>query len=95
MDSLYRPRTMAESPVDTDELLRRFNRLIRELLQGETKRETFQRWEVDLLLDVQNCRIKEFAWEGVLRRYQQAVQRRIERGEAVPMKLSEFLGAKR
>ena len=95
MNSLYRPRTMAESPVDTDELLRRFNRLIRELLQGETRRETFQRWEVDLLLDVQNCRIKELAREGVLRRYQQAVQRRIERGEAVPMKLSEFLGAKR
>ncbi len=91
---MYRPRTMAKSSVDTDELLRRFNRLIKELLQGETKRETFQRWEVDLLLDGQNCRIEELAREGVLRRYQQAVQRRIERGEAVPMKLSEFLGAK-
>ncbi len=85
---------MAENPVDTDEILRRFNRLIRELLQGETRRETFQPWEVDLLLDIQNCQIKESAREGVLRRYQQAVQRRIERGGAVPMKLSEFLGPK-
>ena len=46
-------------------------------------------------LDGQDCRIEELAREGVLRRYQQAVQRRIERGEAVPIKLSEFLGAKR
>ncbi len=82
---------MAENSVDTDGILLRFNRLIRELLQGGTRRETFQRWEVELLLDMQSCQIREWVRYGVIRRYQWAVQRRIERGDTVPMKLSEFL----
>ena len=86
---------MADNSVDTDEMLLRFNRLIRELLKGGTRRETFQPWEVDLLLDMQGCRIGELAREGVLRRYQQAVQRQIRQGGTVPMKLSEFLAPRR
>jgi len=43
------------------------------LLQGGTSRESFQPWEVELLLDIQNCQIKESTREGVLRR--------IERGD--------------
>ena len=85
---------MAENSVDSDEILFRFNRLIAELLQRGTSRETFQPWEVDLLLDMQNCRIEESAWEGTLRRYQRAAQRQIEKGATVPMKLSEFLASK-
>jgi hypothetical protein len=85
---------MAKDSVDTDEILLRFDRLIGELLQGGTRRETFQPWEVDLLLDMQDCRIEESAREGVLRRYQRAVQRQIGRGDTVPMKLSEFLASK-
>ena len=86
---------MAENSVDTDEILCRFNRLIRELLQGGTRRESFQRWEVELLLDIQNCQIEKSARGDTLRRYQRAVQRQLERGGTVPMKLSEFLGPKR
>ena len=86
---------MAENSVDTDEILRRFNRLIRELLLGRASRETFQRWEVELLLDIHSCQIKESAREGVLRRYQQAVQRQVERGDTAPMRLSEFLASRR
>ncbi len=80
---------------DTYDVLLRFNRRIRELLQGRTSREAFQPWEVDLLLDIQDCQIDESAREGVLRRYQQAVRRQLERGGTVPMKLSEFLASKR
>jgi len=86
---------MADNSVDTDEMLLRFNRLIGELLKGGTRRETFQPWEVDLLLDMENCWIGESAREGVLRRYREAVQRQFERGGTVPMKLSEFLVTKR
>jgi len=95
MNSRYTRNAMVKRPVDTDEILLRFNRLIRELYQGGTGRETFQPWEVELLVDIQNCQIKDSAREGVLRRYQQAVQRRIARGDTVPMKLSEFLASKR
>ena len=84
-----------DNTVDSDEILLRFNRLIREVLQGRTRRETFHSWEVELLLDIENCQIKESAREGVLRRYQQAVQRQIRRGRTVPMKLSEFLAPRR
>ena len=78
-----------------EEIFARFNRLIGELLKGGTRRETFQPWEVELLLDIENCQIKESAREGVLRRYQEAVRRQLERGGTVPMKLSEFLAFKR
>ena len=86
---------MADNSVDTDEMLLRFNRLIGELLKGGTRRETFQPWEVELLLDMENCQIKESAREGTLRCYQQAVRRQLERGGTVPMRLSEFLAFKR
>ena len=69
MNSRHSRRAVAENSVDTDEILLRFNRLIRELLRGGTGRETFHPWEVDLLLDIRNCQIKQSAWEGVLRRY--------------------------
>ena len=85
---------MAENSVDSDEILFRFNRLIAELLQGRTRRETFRSWEVELLLDIQNFPIKESAREDTLRRYQRAVQRQIEKGATAPMKLSEFLASK-
>ena len=39
---------------------------------------------------MQDCRIEESAREGVLRRYQRAIQRQLERGGTVPMKLSQF-----
>ncbi len=87
--------TMAKDSVDTTDTLLRFNRLIRELLQGRATRESFQPWEIELLLDIEHCQIKESARDGVLRRYQQAVQRRIARGDTVLMKLSEFLASRR
>jgi hypothetical protein len=50
---------------------------------------------VELLLNIDSCQIKESAREGVLRRYQQAVRRQLERGGTVLMKLSEFLAFNR
>ena len=79
------PRAMCQRT--PEEISARFNRLIRELLHGRTSLETFQPWEVDLLLDMQNCRIQESTREGTLRRYREAVQRQIRRGGTVPMKL--------
>jgi hypothetical protein len=86
---------MANDSVDTTDIALQFNRLIRELLRGRASRETFQPWEVELLVDIHNCQIKESARENVLRRYQRVVQRRIAKGDTVPMKLSEFLGSRR
>jgi len=69
----------------------RFNRLIDEVLQGDTRRTCFKPWEVDLLLDIESCSIPHAKRKDLLRRYQKAVLRNMERGEARPLRLSEYL----
>lgn len=86
---------MTDQPANPEELLAQFNRLIRELLRGKINRNTFRPWEVDLLLDIENCSIRESSRDSVLRRYQKTVQRQMAKGAAAPMKLSEFLAGKR
>ncbi len=83
-----------EEKPSPDELLVQFNRLIRELLRGQINRNTFRPWEVELLLDAENCALRESSRDSTLRRYQKAVLRQLERGAEKPMKLSEFLGRK-
>jgi hypothetical protein len=85
---------MSEEAESSEEILAQFNRLIRELLRGQINRNTFRQWEVELLLDVENCSLRDSSRESTLRRYQKAVQRQIERGAREPMKLSDFLGRK-
>ena len=75
-------------------ILGQFNRLVRELLRGQINRNTFRPWEVELLLDIENCHLRESTKESILRRYQKAMHRRMERGGKGPVKLSEYLGRK-
>lgn len=83
---------MVQDLPDPEEILVQFNRLIRELLRGQISRNTFRPWEVELLLDIESCALRESSREGTLKRYQKAVQRQLTRGAVKPMKLSEFLG---
>lgn len=82
-----------ETP-NQEEIQGRFQRLIRELMRGEIKRNTFQPWEVELLLDIEGCNLRAGSKESTLRRYEKAVLRQLDRGAAAPMKLSEFLARK-
>ena len=85
---------MSEGPTDPEEALIQFNRLLRELLRGQINRNTFRPWEVELLLDIESCNLRDSSRENTLRRYQKAVQRQLLRGVTPPMKLSEFLSRK-
>ncbi len=85
---------MSEEAPSPETTLAHFNRLIREVLRGQMNRNTFQPWEVELLLDIESCNLREASKEGTLRRYQRAVQRQLERGAAAPMMLSDFLKRK-
>jgi len=76
---------------DDDAVLAQFNRLIQEVLRGNMARNTFRPWEVELLLDIEGCGLRDAARRETLRRYQRAVQRQMEKGGHVPMKLSEYL----
>lgn len=76
---------------DDDAVLAQFNRLIQEVLRGNMARNTFRPWEVELLLDIEACGLRDAARRETLRRYQRAVQRHMEKGGHNPLKLSEYL----
>jgi len=76
---------------DSEGVLARFNRLMRDLEKGVTARNCFRDWEVELLLDIAKCDFHESNRKRVLQRYRKAVERRLESGALRPMKLSEYL----
>ena len=84
---------MHESLPDSDAILAQFNRLIQELLRGNMHRNTFRPWEIELLLDIESCPLRDSARRETLRRYQRAVQKHMEKGARLPLKLSEYLEA--
>ena len=84
---------MHDSLPDSDAVLAQFNRLIQELLRGSMNRNTFRPWEVELLLDIEACNLRDSSRRETLRRYQRAVQRHMENGARLPLKLSEYLAA--
>jgi hypothetical protein len=72
-------------------MLNRFRRLIGELTRGQVNRNTFNAWEIDLLLDVGACEIEPRRRAEIFRQYQRAVEKQLEAGPGPPMKLSHFL----
>lgn len=86
---------MMDSLPDSETVLAQFNRLMQELLRGTMNRNTFRPWEIEVLLDIETCELKEAGKREILRRYQKAVQRHMERGARLPLKLSEYLDAQK
>jgi hypothetical protein len=84
-------RKMHEFAPDSDAILAQFNRLIQELLRGNMHRNTFRPWEIELLLDIEACNLRDSSRREMLRRYQRAVQRHLEKGGKAPLKMSEYL----
>jgi hypothetical protein len=82
---------MMDSLPDSETVLAQFNRLMQELLRGTMNRNTFRPWEIEVLLDIETCELKEAGKREILRRYQKAVQRHMERGARLPLKLSTYL----
>jgi|SRR5579862_4927692 len=86
---------MLAETLSSEAQLNRFNRLMQELIRGNMSRNTFQRWEIEILLDIDACQIREPVKRETLRRYQKAVQRAMERGAPTPLRLSEYLNGKK
>jgi hypothetical protein len=82
---------MSDFTPDTDALLLQFNKLMQDLLRGSMNRNTFRPWEIDLLLDIEGCNLRDANRREILRRYQKAVQRNVDRGATSLLKLSEYL----
>jgi hypothetical protein len=83
--------TTADDLVQLEIMLNRFNRLMSELARGVITRNTFQAWEVDLLLDIQGCALESRRRSETMRQYQRAVERQMEAGPGPPIRLSQFL----
>ena len=86
---------MLDSLPDSDTVLAQFNRLVGELLRGSVNRNTFRPWEIDVLLDIEMCNLRDSNKRETLRRYQKANQRYMEKGARLPLKLSEYLDAQK
>lgn len=74
--------------------LHQFNKLMQELLRGRIQRNTFQSWEVEVLLDIESCELRDANRREILRRYQKAANRYVDRGGRTLLKLSEYLDKK-
>jgi hypothetical protein len=86
---------MLVQTIDSEARLNRFNRLMQELIRGSMNRNTFQPWEIEILLDIETCQLREPVKRETLRRYQKAVQRSMEKGAQMPLRLSEYLSGKK
>jgi hypothetical protein len=86
---------MLVQTIDSEARLNRFNRLMQELIRGNMTRNTFQPWEVEILLDIDACQLREPVKRETLKRYQKAVQRSMEKGAPMPLRLSEYLEGKK
>ena len=80
---------------NSEAMLTRFNKLLQELVRGTMNRNTFQPWEIEILLDIEACNLKDAVGRETLRRYQKAVQRAMEKGARTPLRLSEYLSNKK
>ena len=81
----------AEEYEQRERQINRFRRLIGELLRGEMTRNSFEPWEIDLLIDFETCQLPARRRLEILRQYQKAVERQLETGPGPPIKLSHFL----
>lgn len=80
-----------EDPNQLEIQLHRFNKLIAEVMRGACARNSFQQWEFEILMDMDQCALDKRRRVDILRQYQRAVAKQMERGPGPPMKLSRFL----
>lgn len=85
---------MEESIFELEIRLHQFNKLMQEILRGRIQRNTFQPWEVEILLDIESCALRDSNRREILRRYQKAANRYVDRGGRTLLKLSEYLEKK-
>ena len=83
--------TTANDLVELEIMLGRFNRLIGELARGAITRNNFAPWEIELLVDIDTCKLEPRRKSDTMRQYQRAVERQMAFGPGPPMKLSEFM----
>jgi len=80
--------------IEREIMLNRFRKLVGELIRGSISRNSFQSWELEILMDYHNCPLTPRHRQETLRQYQRAVEKQLEMGPGPPMKFSDFLQQK-
>ena len=85
--------TPAEKPtlVDDDALLTRFRHLMQDVARGHTQRNSFLPWEIEILLDIRQCALRDSYRKQTIERYRKAAERQLRGGASSLLKLSEYL----
>ncbi|MBE0658364.1 MAG: hypothetical protein IH602_11790 [Bryobacteraceae bacterium] len=82
---------MSLTVTDLEARLVQFNKLMAELIRGGIRRTTFQPWEIEVLLDIEACDLRDANRREILKRYQRAANKFFDRGGRSVLKLSEYL----
>jgi hypothetical protein len=85
------PGMVVDDLTQLELMLNRFRRLLNDIIRGTTARNSFEPWEIAILLDLEQCPVLPRRRLDILRQYEKAVARQMETGPGPPMKLSEFL----
>jgi hypothetical protein len=81
----------ADDLVELELMLNRFKRLMGEVVRGVIARNSFQPWEMEILMDMENCQLDRRRRFDILRQYTRAVERQMVTGPGPPMLISQFL----
>ncbi len=79
------------SAFELESRLNSLDKLIADLISGQFRRNTFQPWEIAILLDIQACNLGDANKKELLRRYQKAAHRWFDRGGRTMLLLSDYL----
>jgi hypothetical protein len=71
-----------------------FERFMREVTTGSLRRNAFQNWEIELLIDIQQVRVERGRSEQLMRRYRQAARKFIERSHGQLLTMSDYLSGR-
>lgn len=87
---------MPHAPVNLNEMraersdLTSLSQLVQEVIGGTLRRNTFTECELQLLLDLQTCRIRKSTKPDILRRYLKAVQQQFTVDASAPLRFLKF-----
>jgi hypothetical protein len=76
---------------DGDAILAQFNLLMGAVLGSGVRRSNYQPWEIEILLDIESCRLHGIDKRKVLSEYHNVVQAELEDGAQLPIRFAEYL----
>lgn len=88
-------RDKTEPVHDREIMLSQFNRFVQDLLRDQVSRNCFCAWEIELLVDLQDCPLREASRRSTLLQYQKAGLRHLAKGFSTPLKFSDFFQQRR